>query len=173
MNPNELLPESTNATPFDLGNGFFTAHPFSLELNQPTSQTLAPLTEQIAIPPTPSALDIPASNDSAIASQVPLDFNPLIAQLFNPIPTTWANIAYPELAPVTATIVPESHTLSPLTAADLTRIQTTAVSYWENLLPDDRQLDIDWEITDLPTGKIAAATPTKFTSTGLPTGGTI
>jgi hypothetical protein len=60
-----------------------------------------------------------------------------------------------------------------LTLEQLSRIESTAVNLWQNLLPDHRQLDVNFQIADLANGEIAQAQVTKFSPTGLPTGGTI
>ncbi|WP_310426545.1 hypothetical protein, partial [Chamaesiphon sp. VAR_48_metabat_135_sub] len=61
----------------------------------------------------------------------------------------------------------------PLTLEQLSRVESTAVNLWQSLLPDHRQLDVNFEITDLANGEIAHAQVTKFSPTGLATGGTI
>lgn len=61
----------------------------------------------------------------------------------------------------------------PLTLEQLSRVESTAVNIWQNLLPDRRQLDVNFQITDLANGEIAQAQVTKFSPTGLPIGGTI
>lgn len=65
------------------------------------------------------------------------------------------------------------HTPSPLTPEQLSRVESTAVNLWQSLLPDHRQLDVNFQITDLANGEIAQAVVTKFSPTGLSIGGTI
>jgi PKD repeat protein len=71
------------------------------------------------------------------------------------------------------TLNPTPHTQNPLTLEQLSRVESTAVNLWQNLLPDHRQLDVNFQITDLANGEIAQAQVTKFSPTGLPIGGTI
>ena len=65
------------------------------------------------------------------------------------------------------------NTPSPLTLEQLSRVESTAVNLWQSLLSDHRQLDVNFQITDLANGEIAQAQVTKFSPTGLATGGTI
>ena len=67
----------------------------------------------------------------------------------------------------------ETQTSSNLTLEQLSRVESTAVNIWQNLLPDHRQLDVSFQITDLANGEIAQAQVTKFSPTGLAIGGTI
>jgi large repetitive protein len=70
-------------------------------------------------------------------------------------------------------LTPQSQTSNSLTLEQLSRVESTAVNLWQNLLTDNRQLDVSFQITDLADGQIAQAQVTKFSSTGLATGGTI
>ena len=67
----------------------------------------------------------------------------------------------------------ETQTSSNLTLEQLSRVESTAVNLWQNLLPDHRQLEVNFQITDLANGEIAQAQVTKFSPTGLAIGGTI
>jgi hypothetical protein len=78
------------------------------------------------------------------------------------------------IAPIYVTFTGnESSYVESLTPLEYERLQTTAVSLWQGLLGNDRQLDVDFRMADLGNGEIAAAEVTKFTATGLPTGGTV
>ena len=52
-------------------------------------------------------------------------------------------------------------------------INNTATKIWSDLLQPDTQLDIDFQITDLPTGQLAEATITSFDDNETPNTGTI
>jgi large repetitive protein len=64
-------------------------------------------------------------------------------------------------------------TTNSLTLADLSRIESTAVNFWQSLLTDHQPLEVNFQIGDLADGQIASAQVTKFSTTGLPIGGTI
>jgi large repetitive protein len=49
----------------------------------------------------------------------------------------------------------------------------TATNIWSNLLQSPTQLDIDFQITDLPTGQLAEAIITDYDNSGNPLSGTI
>ncbi len=52
-------------------------------------------------------------------------------------------------------------------------INNTAIDIWSDLLQPQTKLDIDFQITDLPSGQLAEATITGFNSSGKPNAGTI
>lgn len=66
-----------------------------------------------------------------------------------------------------------SQTTNSLTLEQLSRIESTAVNFWQSLLPDHQPLEVNFQIGDLNDGQIASAQVTKFSTTGLPIGGTI
>ncbi len=55
----------------------------------------------------------------------------------------------------------------------INRLNDSATNIWSDLLQTETQLDIDFQITDLPTGQLAEATITGFDDTGNPNAGTI
>ena len=55
----------------------------------------------------------------------------------------------------------------------INRLNNTATNIWSDLLQTETQLDIDFQITDLPTGQLAEATITDFNDSGKPNAGTI
>ena len=55
----------------------------------------------------------------------------------------------------------------------LTNFNNSATKIWSDLLQSDTQLDIDFQITDLPTGQLAEATITGVDENGTPNVGTI
>lgn len=55
----------------------------------------------------------------------------------------------------------------------INRLNNSATKIWSDLLQSDTQLDIDFQITDLPTGQLAEATITDFNENGVPNAGTI
>jgi len=52
-------------------------------------------------------------------------------------------------------------------------LNDTATNIWSDLLQTETQLDIDFQITDLPRGQLAEASITSFDDTGVPNAGTI
>ncbi|MEO0848372.1 MAG: DNA/RNA non-specific endonuclease [Cyanobacteria bacterium J06648_1] len=52
-------------------------------------------------------------------------------------------------------------------------LNNTATNIWSDLLQPQTQLDINFQITDLPTGQLAEATITGFNDSGVPNTGTI
>ena len=52
-------------------------------------------------------------------------------------------------------------------------LNNTATNVWSDLLQTETQLDIDFRITDLPSGQLAEATITDFDDSGVPNAGTI
>ena len=52
-------------------------------------------------------------------------------------------------------------------------LNNSATNIWSDLLQSPTQLDIDFQITDLPTGQLAEATITSFNNLGVPNAGTI
>ena len=52
-------------------------------------------------------------------------------------------------------------------------LNNSATNIWSDLLQTETQLDIDFQITDLPTGQLAEATITDFDDSGVPNAGTI
>lgn len=63
-----------------------------------------------------------------------------------------------------------SHNNSPVL---VNNINNTATKIWSDLLRTETQLDIDFQITDLPAGQLAEATITGFDDAGKPDTGTI
>ena len=55
----------------------------------------------------------------------------------------------------------------------INKLNHTATNIWSNLLQPPIQLDINFQITDLPTGQLAEATITGFDENGTPNAGTI
>ena len=55
----------------------------------------------------------------------------------------------------------------------INELNDSAIKIWSDLLQSDTQLDIDFQITDLPTGQLAEATITGFDDTRNPNTGTI
>ncbi len=55
----------------------------------------------------------------------------------------------------------------------INNLNNTATNIWSNLLQTETQLDITFQITDLPTGELAEATITGFDPFGRPNAGTI
>ncbi|BAZ46381.1 DNA/RNA non-specific endonuclease [Chondrocystis sp. NIES-4102] len=60
-----------------------------------------------------------------------------------------------------------------LTPQIINVLNNTATNIWSDLLQTETQLDIDFQITDLPTGQLAEATITGFDDSGVPNAGTI
>ena len=52
-------------------------------------------------------------------------------------------------------------------------LNNSATKIWSDLLQSETQLDIDFQITDLPSGQLAEATITDFDNSGKPNAGTI
>ena len=52
-------------------------------------------------------------------------------------------------------------------------LNNSATNIWSNLIQSETELDIDFQITDLPKGQLAEATITDFDDSGIPTAGTI
>ena len=52
-------------------------------------------------------------------------------------------------------------------------LNNTATKIWSDFLQPSTQLDIDFQITDLPTGQLAEATITSFDENGTPNAGRI
>ena len=55
----------------------------------------------------------------------------------------------------------------------INELNNSATNIWSNLLQTETQLDINFQITDLPTGQLAEATIAGFDSSGKPNAGTI
>ena len=55
----------------------------------------------------------------------------------------------------------------------INELNNSATNIWSNLLQSEAQLDINFQITDLPTGQLAEATIAGFDSSGKPNAGTI
>ena len=53
------------------------------------------------------------------------------------------------------------------------RLNNSATNIWSDLLKTKTQLDIDFQVTDLPAGQLAEATITGFGNYGVPNAGTI
>jgi PKD repeat protein len=72
-----------------------------------------------------------------------------------------------------ANFLTDAQTTNSLTLEQLSRIESTAVNFWQSLLPSHQPLEVNFQIGDLADGQIAEAQVTKFSSTGVPVGGTI
>ena len=59
------------------------------------------------------------------------------------------------------------------TSQIINNVNNTATNIWSDLLQPSTQLDIDFQITDLPSGQLAEATITGFYDSGVPNAGTI
>ena len=59
------------------------------------------------------------------------------------------------------------------TSQIINELNNSATNIWSNLLQPDTRLEIDFQITDLPTGQLAEATITGFDEFGTPNAGTI
>jgi YD repeat-containing protein len=55
----------------------------------------------------------------------------------------------------------------------INEINNSAIKIWSNLLKSETSLDVDFQITDLPSGQLAEATIIGFDSSGVPNAGTI
>ena len=59
------------------------------------------------------------------------------------------------------------------TPETINELNNSATNIWSDLLQFSTQIDIDFQITDLPTGQLAEATITDFDQNGVPNAGTI
>ena len=142
-----------------------------------SNPTLAPL--DLTNPTDQQLLSIVTGNnpDGAFQTVAKYSTNPFASDA----PTPAVSLLQPTVAPNNTwtldstpyTLNPTPHTPSPLTSDQLSRVESTAVNLWQSLLPDHRQLDVNFQITDLTNGEIAQAQVTKFTPTGHAIGGTI
>ncbi len=146
--------------------------PLTLIPLQP-NPTLAPL--NLANPTDQQILSIITGDnpDGAFQTVAKYSSNPLSPNLSSqtplyPSPFTLSPLPFP---PSPTSLL--ENTSNSLTLEQLSRVESTAVNIWQNLLPDRRQLDVNFQITDLANGEIAQAQVTKFSPTGLPIGGTI